>query len=160
MMARHAPFPALLCDRYWTVRDANAPALALLGALADGSGEINIVRTLTHGAAARAAIVNLPEVLEEMAARVRLEVLEAGHDPVLAELLAGVEAARRDHPLATTLPRRPLVPIVIATPAGPLSFLSMIAQFGTSEDVTVRDLRLELLFPGNDATREAMHVLA
>jgi transcriptional regulator with XRE-family HTH domain len=160
MMARHAPFPALLCDRYWSVRDANASAVALLGALNDGSGEVNIVRMLATSRAARTAIVNYPEVIEEMAARVRLEALEAGDDPVLAELLTTVEAARRDHPASSALPRRPLVPIMIATPAGTLSLLSMIAHFGTSEDVTVRDLRLELFLPADDATRAAMGAFA
>ncbi|NWG45308.1 MAG: transcriptional regulator, partial [Alphaproteobacteria bacterium] len=38
-------------------------------------------------------------------------------------------------------------------PGAPLRFLSTIAHFGTSEDVTVRDLRLELLFPADEATR-------
>jgi hypothetical protein len=53
--------------------------------------------------------------------------------------------------------RRPLLPFVVNTPAGQLRFLSAIAHFGTSEDVTIRDLRLELLFPADNATRAAMH---
>jgi hypothetical protein len=52
------------------------------------------------------------------------------------------------------------VPLIVNTPGGQLSFLSTIAHFGTSEDVTVRDLRLELLFPADEATRAAMRDLA
>jgi hypothetical protein len=48
------------------------------------------------------------------------------------------------------------MPLILNTPAGQLSFLSTIAHFGTSEDVTIRDLRLELLFPADDATRQAL----
>jgi hypothetical protein len=43
---------------------------------------------------------------------------------------------------------------------GPLTFLTTIAHFGTSQDVTVRDLRLELLFPADEQTRAAMAALA
>ena len=56
--------------------------------------------------------------------------------------------------------RRPLAPLILNAPGQPLQFLSTIAHFGTSEDVTVRDLRLELLFPANDHTRNAMIALA
>jgi hypothetical protein len=48
------------------------------------------------------------------------------------------------------------VPLVIRSPAGRLQFLTTVAHFGTSEDVTVRDLRLELLFPMDEATKAAM----
>jgi hypothetical protein len=50
--------------------------------------------------------------------------------------------------------------VVLRTPGQDLGFLSTIAQFGTSQDVTIRDLRLELLFPADDATRAAMVAMA
>lgn len=160
MIARHAPYPALLCDRHWTIRDANASARVLLAGLHDGSGDMNIVRMLAEGPYASAAIANLPEVLDEMTARLHLEALEAGDDPVLQDLLRMLEAAsaRQSH-RSSAAQRRPLVPIVLNAPGAPLRFLSTIAHFGTSEDVTVRDLRLELLFPADDHTRTAMQHL-
>jgi hypothetical protein len=41
-----------------------------------------------------------------------------------------------------------------------LSFHSTTAHLGTSDDVTVRDLRLELLFPADDFTRTALKATA
>ncbi|MEX1250817.1 MAG: hypothetical protein WEA77_06430 [Hyphomonas sp.] len=41
-----------------------------------------------------------------------------------------------------------------------MSFLSTIAHFGTSEDITVRDLRPERLFPADDFTRAALKAMA
>ena len=70
------------------------------------------------------------------------------------------DAASLRHPIAAAAPRRPLVPLIVNAPGGQLSFLSTIAHFGTSEDVTVRDLRLELLFPADDATRAALKAMA
>ena len=161
MIARHAPYPALLCDRHWTILDANATARALLAPLHEGPGPMNVVRMLTDSPLAPMAIANYPEVLAEMAARIQLETLEAGDDPVLHQLLQALQAATLRHPhRAAPLQRRPLAPVVLNAPDQPLSFLSTIAHFGTSEDVTVRDLRLELLFPADDVTRAAMTALA
>jgi len=161
MIARHAPYPAMLCDRHWTLLDANPTARALLSPLQDGPGPLNMVRMLAESPLAPAAIGNYPEILDEMTARLRLEALEAGDDPVLQGLLEALEAASVRHPhRAPAGQRRPVAPLVMNTGGQPLSFLSTIAHFGTSEDVTVRDLRLELLFPVDDHTREAMTALA
>jgi transcriptional regulator with XRE-family HTH domain len=154
MIARHAPYPALICNRYWTLLDANASARALVAGLAQ-NGETNLVRMLTENPRAGELIANYAEVLEDMAGRIRVEALEAGPDPVLVELLSGIDRAVARHP-GPPAPRRPLAPLILKTPAGQLSFLSAIAHFGTSEDVTVRDLRLELFFPADNETRAAM----
>ena len=160
MMARHTPNPAMLCDRHWTIRNANPTAQALLGALHSGEGEMNAIRLLTESPLAAEIIVNLPDVIEEMHGRLQLEALEAGTDPILVEMIAGLDAARSRHPVTASRPRQPILPLILKTPLGELSFLSTVAHFGTSEDVTIRDLRLELLFPADDATREAIAALA
>ncbi len=160
MMDRHAPWPAILCDRHWRMRDANAVAAALLAPLQGDTGEANLVRLLTDNDAARTLIANLPEVIHEMRGRIALEALEAGNDPILRELLDALDAASLRHPLPGGAARRALVPLLVNVPGGQLSFLSTIAHFGTSEDVTVRDLRLELLFPADDFTRAALKAMA
>lgn len=156
MMTRHAPYPAIVVDRYWTIKDANPVAFALLGALHEGDGPMNVVDMLASDTA-RTAIVNLPDVLDEMLGRIRLEALEAVNDRVFVGLLVTLEAACARHPVkATRAARDPIVPFIVATPVGELRFLTTIAHFGTSEDVTVRDLRLELLFPADEATKTVL----
>jgi len=159
MIARHSPYPAMLVDRHWTVLEANTSARALLDALG-GSGESNIVRMLIESPQAAALIANYAEVLGELQSRMQMEALEAGDDPVFAELLGALErACARLPPVSASAPRRPLLPLVVNSPTGALSFLSAIAHFGTTEDVTIRDLRLELLFPADDQTRAALAAL-
>jgi transcriptional regulator with XRE-family HTH domain len=155
MMANHAPFPALLCDRHWNVLEASPSAAAMLSPFLEGwHGPPNVFRlTACHPRAAE-FITNLPQVLHESLERLALEQSIAGDDPVLAELIAVTRAAAERHPWRARS-RSPVLPISYRGPAGPLSFLSIVAQCGTSEDVTVRDLRLELLFPADDATRAA-----
>lgn len=156
MLSRHAPNPALLIDRHWNVHEANAAGRLLLAALQDSDAEVNIVRLLTAGEKAAKSIVNLPEVLRETHARMELELLASGGDTVCAELLALLDRAIAQHPQSQTRTRRPVVPIVFNSPAGPLRFLTAMAHFGTSEDVTVRDLRLELFFPADAETRAVL----
>jgi len=159
MMRRHAPNPALLCDRHWNMLDANASAQALLAGLANG--ETNIIRMLACNPRAPDLIANLGEVVQEMKERIRLEALEAAYDPVLTDLIAALEAAGERHPPPKPeLARRPLVPLVLNGPGGELRFLSAITHFGTSEDIAVRDLRLELLFPADAATIAAMQAFS
>lgn len=43
-----------------------------------------------------------------------------------------------------------------ATRRGELAFLSMFTTFGTPHSVTLESLRVELMFPADDATRRAM----
>jgi len=158
MIARHAPYPAMLVDRHWTVLEANDSARQLLDALSDGGHENNIVRMMTGSPQAAAVVGNYAEVIAELKSRMQMEALEAGDDPVFAELLGALEkASSADFPPASaSATRRPLLPLVIKAPGGDLKFLSCIAHFGTSEDVTVHDLRLELLFPADDQTRAAL----
>lgn len=160
MMDRHAPYPAILADRHWRVRGTNTSAALLLAPLQGEAGETSLIRMLTDSPAAEAVIANLPEVVHEMRGRIALEALEAGNDPVLRDLLEALEAASLRHPVAASALRRPLVPLIVNAPGGQLSFLSTIAHFGTSEDITVRDLRLELLFPADDFTRAALKAMA
>lgn len=126
------------------MRGTDAAAAALLTPLQVETGETCLVRMLTDNPIAEAMIANLPEVVHEMRGRIALEALEAAGDPVLRDLLTALDAASLRHPL----------------PGGELSFLSTIAHFGTSEDVTIRDLRLELLFPADAATRAALKAMA
>ena len=154
MIDRHAPWPAILADRHWRVRDANDAALALLAPLQE-DGETSHIRMLTGSATAPDLIANLPEGRAEMRGRIALEALEAPGDEELVNLIAELDDALARHPpVAAT--RRPLVPLEVRTSGGVLKFLSTVAHFGTSEDVTVRDLRLELLFPADDLTRSAL----
>ena len=76
----------------------------MFAALRGDSGEINVVRMLTHNSLAPVLLKNFPEVLNEVSARLRLDALEAGDDPVLRDLLAASMTRARVTRIA---PRRP-----------------------------------------------------
>lgn len=87
--AAHEPYPALVVDGRYTVVDANAAAVGRFGADLISS---NVIRRYMDEAA-RAAILNWPDVARAGLARIRDRVREAPQDAELAELLTLAEAA-------------------------------------------------------------------
>lgn len=51
---------------------------------------------------------------------------------------------------------RPVVPTVFRLGSKRLSLFATIAQFGTPEDVTLDDVKVELYFPADAETKEAL----
>lgn len=153
MMDKHSPWPAILCDKHWNVIKSNPSAATLLDALRGISHNVNLIRMFASNPVAQSMVTNLDEVRREMLGRIRLEALEAGNDPFLRELEDEVRASLSGRLPDAERPRRPLVPFAIRYQGQDLSFLTAIAHFGTSDDIVIRDLRLELLFPADDATK-------
>lgn len=152
MMEKHSPWPAILCDRHWNIIRANPTADTLISALRGPTSHINMVKMLVSNPIARDAIVNFDEVRHELLGRVRLEALEAGNDPYLRELEEEIRASILATPHESDRPRRPLVPFIMRAGDMQLSFLTAFAHFGTSDDIAVRDLRLEMFFPADNIT--------
>lgn len=91
-----------------------------------------------------------------MISRLRTESAHLGGDPVLddavrrlAEELGGA-LPHAEGALPAVIPARYRANGVV------LSFFSTIAQFGTAEDIALADLKVELLFPADDTTRQIL----
>jgi transcriptional regulator with XRE-family HTH domain len=159
MLASHMPYPALICDRHWTLVDANPAARALLAPLHIDGDVQNMVRMVVTNPIAKTLILNWTEVVRDFAGRLRLEVSRSGGDPVLRELLDLVridgEAPEQDRTSA-----RPFIPVLLRHGESTLSLMSMLAEFGTARDITIGDLRIELFFPGDGATETFLRTAA
>ena len=154
-LERHNPFPAIAFDRHWRLVRLNRTAAALLEPMDLGEGD-SLLDAFAGGGNITAAIENWQEVARHMIARLRVESAHLGGDAVLD---AGVDRLARqigddkaDYDGA--------MPAVVAAryDAGGmvLSFFSTISQFGSAEDIALADLKIELMFPADDFTREAL----
>ena len=78
-------------------------------------------------------------------------------DPILAALADELRAypAPKDAQ-AEVIEAAVVVPLVLATPAGTLSFIGTTTVFGTPVDITLSELALETLFPADAATTQAL----
>jgi transcriptional regulator with XRE-family HTH domain len=160
----HEPYPALAIDRRWNLVAANRPAGLLLAGIAPvliEDGPVNVMRAALHPKGLAGRTANLGEWREHLISRLRRQV-EISADPVLADLLAevsaypvleeGVHGAEGFGGVA--------VPFQLRTDGGVLSFLSTTTVFGTPLDITLSELGLECFFPADDATAEALRVMA
>lgn len=152
---RHEPFPAMALDRHWTLVRANRPAAGLLGTVGVSAGD-RLLDAFDRTKPMGAAIENWEEVAQHVIVRLRTESAHYGGDPVLdaaADRMAnqlGHELPAADNQLPAVAPARYRAGEVT------LSFFTTIAQFGTAEDIALADLRIELMFPADDETRQMM----
>lgn len=154
----HEPYPALAVDRHWSLVSYNRAVLPLLSDAAPAllQPPINVLRLSLHPLGLAPRIVNLAQWRAHLLARLRQQVAVSA-DPVLAALadeLRGYPApgdAGHD-----VIEAAVVVPLVLRTAAGTLSFISTTTVFGTPVDVTLSELALETFFPADEATGAAL----
>ena len=150
LLAAHEPYPAFVLNRWWEVVDANSAARRLFPASADGVQ--NAVEAFLAPGGMREIIDNFAEVAGMYLRRLQAEVAEASDERSLRllarakELLADVDLGTDDGDGLVICPRLRLGDEVVST-------ATMVARFGATREVTLDELRVELIFPADDAAR-------
>ena len=153
------PFPAFALDRHWNIAASNR-ALPELYEGVDAAllaPPVNAMRLSLHPRGVVPRIENLAEWRAHLLARLH-RLVELTGDATLEDLLKEVSA----YPGAETRPSRDdpgqsvLIPLRIRCSLGTLSFMSTTTVFGTPVDVTLSELAIELFFPADPATAEAV----
>jgi len=169
ILTQQEPFPALVMDRSWDIRDTNAAARRFFALLRGGQpknapGPPNVLRRMFHPDGVRRNVTNWPEVAEALVRRVRREAIGGVTDEraqqILDEVLnyPGVPASLRS--LDAAAPVLPIVPIRYVHGDRRFDFFSTVTTLGTPQDVTLQELRIECFFPMNDETRLQARQLA
>ncbi len=158
----HMPFPSLAIDRHWTMLAHNAAVGALLTGVAPEllKPPVNVLRLSLHPQGLAQRIVNLSEWKRHIIERLRHEVAESG-DPILEELLS--ELRRTPAPASGapgTSANSVAVPLILDSPVGRLTFLSITSLFGTPVEVTMSELAIESFFPADQETAARLAQLA
>ena len=154
MLERHAPYPAMALDRHWQLKAANAPARMLLQPVGIDVGD-SLLEALLHNSGLRSNILNLREVEQLTLHRLRSELAHFGRDSVIEAHVEDLRARGAGQvPEAGPLPA--MIPTRYQIGAQVLSFFSAMSQFGTVEDIALSELRIECMFPADEATRVAL----
>ncbi len=159
MLAAHEPFPAVALDRSWNVRMANA-AFERLGALFGediwervGGGPPNLMRLFFHPQGVRPFVTNWAAVGPLIWRRALREAEAVGGEEMKA-VLDALTPLQDEHllwsPADTALV--PVMPFDLQVNGLSLSMFAVVATFGTAQDVTADELRIESLFPADAAT--------
>ena len=169
ILAQQEPFPAIVLDRDWNIRQINAGAARFFAFLQAGQttsppGPSNVLRRLFHPDGVRRYVTNWPEVSEALVRRTRREAIGGVTDEraqrILDEVLdyPGVPASLRS--LDVSMPLLPIVPINYARDGQRFDYFSTVTTLGTPQDVTLQELRIECFFPANAETRANAERLA
>ncbi|MDV3223453.1 helix-turn-helix transcriptional regulator [Intrasporangium sp.] len=163
LLAGHAPYPALVVDRWWNLVEANDSLYTLLEGVADHllAPPVNVLRVSLHPQGVAPRIVNLGEWRGHLLARLRRQVALTA-DPELADLLSELESYPCDQPEEEMHgPGEVVVPLRLRTDdATELAMLSTVATFGTPLDVTVAELVIETFFPADEASADLLRKIA
>lgn len=151
---QHAPYPAIAIDRLWTIVQMNRPAQGLFGPLNLNEGDSLLELMLSD--ILPPLIENWPQVAHHAAQRLRTESTAQGGIAVFdkaAEKLAEI-------PISAPHNSGPVVPTIFRAGSVRLSLFTTIAQFGTPEDLTLDELKIELYFPADHETEKALRIMA
>jgi len=161
LLERHDPFPGATVDRRWNILEANAGCQMLI-ALSGISEAPNLMEILLS-AASGGLIENWEEVAYLSLVRLRSEIAEYGGDEKLSELAERIANHERliNLDISGIDLDQAVIPTILNTGDLRLSLFSMVAQFGSVQDVRCGEMRVELMFPSDQVTANwfAEHVM-
>lgn len=157
VLEHHMPLPAVVVDRKWNRVMAN-PAADLMFSLAGAGGDsaaepFNLAAATLAPDGLRRYISNWEQALPMFIQRLRSEVLASGQTSVISHVEALVRSAGElPVNLSTPEPLLPVMPLELDIDGLRLSLFTVMSTFGTPQDITTDELRIEAFYPADDAT--------
>ncbi|MCB8879453.1 helix-turn-helix transcriptional regulator [Acidisoma cellulosilytica] len=161
VLRQHEPFPAVVMDRYWNVVMTNDAAPRFFGTFIDMDARPkprNLLHLMFDPDGMRPFIADWESVSQSLLARVYREsigrVLDEKTKALLAALRAYADVGQET--LLSPSPVLPMVPIGFVQDKRVLNYFSMITTVGTPQTIAAEELRIECMYPADEAT-EAYH---
>ena len=164
VLTGHEPYPAVVVDRSWNLVALNSAMRGLAEQVPIDPAllepPVNILRVGFHAGGLASTIVNFRQWRAHFCRRIERQIALTG-DPDLTILLEEIS----DYPIPDddigpapdSEGREMLGPVRFRLPGGgELSFFGMFATFDTPFEVTISELAIELLFPADRVTAEAL----
>ena len=154
MVDSHAPYPAMVKNRYHELIGLNEPAKRLFMMLEPAGIGKNIIEwVLAPNSRARALFVNYEAVAWGMIFRVRGEAVAAPNDQRLQELAHFAEERAKGLDPKTRTDDLVLCP-TMRIEGRQISLVGIVARFGSAQEVNLDELCVELMHPRDEATKE------
>jgi transcriptional regulator with XRE-family HTH domain len=159
ILKHQEPYPAIVTNRHWEMLLTNDATARIFGFLRPGGPKHgNVLRQIFDPQDMRSVIRNWEELAIDIIRHLHNQVAVAPSDTKARELLDEVlaypdvpEGWRTREPGSAP---QPLLHTVFGKDDLELRFFSTISTFGTPHDVTLDELRIECMFPGDDVTAE------
>jgi transcriptional regulator with XRE-family HTH domain len=163
VLQQHEPFPAMVMDRYWNVLMTNDAAPRFFNAFVDLATRPtprNMLHLMFDPAGMRPHLANWKSTSKSLMERVRREavgqVLDERTHELIDELLAYPDVVESNTTPADE-PSLPVIPLSFIKNGRALNYFSMVSTVGTPLTIAAQELRVECLFPMDEAT-ETLHM--
>jgi len=168
ILTRHDPYPAVVFDRAWNLVAANPSMYALTAGLdldpALLEPPVNVLRLGLHPRGFGRLIVNPGKWHTHFRERLQRQLAISADDDLVAlleEITGFLPPEQQDELASGRESDEVLGPLKVRAPdGGELSFFGMFAGFDTPFEVTTSELAMELLFPADRATADALTTAA
>jgi len=159
MLGNHAPFPAIAVDRCWNIRMSNRPFDIMTSMMGDelwiriGGPERNLMQLFFHPNGLKPFVANWDVIAPLLWHRARREAETIGGEDI-RQLLADLSQYQSADTLwaAEEAILLPLLPLEVVKDGTRISLFTVISTFGTAQDATADELRIESFFPADAAT--------
>ncbi|MEN9568249.1 MAG: hypothetical protein RLZZ69_3445 [Cyanobacteriota bacterium] len=168
MLCQQEPFPAIVVDRYWNLLLTNNGATRLLTTFIDSNklqklfcvdGKINLMRAVFHSQGLRPFIVNWEEFVVHLLERLHREAKLSGESEqsnlLFNELMSYPDVSSLWNSSNQTAQNTLLFTINLKKNDLHWQFFTTIATLGTPYDITLQEIRIECLFPADEATEQS-----
>lgn len=156
LLEAHEPFPAYVIDARWRFRRGNRGGAWMWQAMGVTERDTNLLLSMFSGPGA-AALENRDELLWHAIELVERDALATG-DPQLIDDLAALRSLAN----GIAPPVHAAAPVVayrLRVGDQPVQLLTTVCRLGNANDVTVDELRVELIFPADAASEAVLRAL-
>jgi transcriptional regulator with XRE-family HTH domain len=161
ILAHHEPYPAMVLDRSWNILMKNDASKKIISHFLDEAalsqlspdGKPNFMRTMFHPNGLRPHVRSWARTGPILIGRLRREAAAYPGSPsknLLRELLQGTPTAFI--PGIDDAPLAPTVALELEIGDEVLRLFNTLTTFGTPQDVTLQELRIEMSFPADGAS--------
>ncbi len=160
----HQPFPALIVDRGWNMLQANSSALMLFHKFLPVPLELapdkplNVMRMCIEPGGLRASIANWPAFAAAFLPQLKAEQLHTPN-PVVQDVIEMIEQdpeyQERGREAASAV-RTPVATLQLEHGGLKIELFTLLSMFGSPNDASLSELRVETFFPANEASRELL----
>jgi transcriptional regulator with XRE-family HTH domain len=158
ILRQQEPFPAMVMDRYWNVLMMNEAAPRFFNCFIDVAarqGPQNILHLLFDPEGMRPFVANWEDVARSLFERVHRESVGRVVDEKTKALVTALQTypdVRSEWKNPVALSFMPVIPIGFVKDGRVLSYFSMVTTVGTPQTVAAQELRIECMFPADEAT--------
>jgi transcriptional regulator with XRE-family HTH domain len=162
MLTQHEPYPAIVMDRYWDVLLTNDAAPQFFNGFIDLGARPaprNMLHLMFDPAGMRPHIAHWEVLAKTLIQRVYREATGHVADPKTHELVKDLLAypqVQADWKTPEMPGALPMIPMSFIKDGAVMNYFSLVTTVGTPQTIAAQELRVECLYPVDDAT-EALH---